>query len=394
MPDLKIFATHPVQYLVPFYRELIEAGLEIEVGYYHQGTAGRVGRDAEFGIDIEWDIDLLTGYRYHIFLSQMATYTVSEQIKLAPKFLRWASRGRQTPLLLIGWSLEIVWLVWLLRNSCRAPVMLLSETTPLSFAASPKPRWRRALLSWLLRNTSACLFIGTRNRDFYSTMQVPDERLFFVPYSIDNARFSREALKCMPRRQELCQQYGLDPGLPAFLSCGKLIPKKRPLQLFEAYMAAGLKDRAQLLYVGEGMLRPEIECRIQNAGARHVHLIGFFNQTQMPLAYVLGEILCLISDPTETWGLVVNEALACGRPVIVSETVGCAPDLVGEENGWVVPLDDLDMLVKTLLNAYERREEWPRIGQRGREKVAEHKFSAMAAGVRSALACISKGNSS
>jgi glycosyltransferase involved in cell wall biosynthesis len=168
------------------------------------------------------------------------------------------------------------------------------------------------------------------------------------------------------------------------LFCGKLIPKKRPLQLLEAYLAAGFSDRAQLLYVGEGELRGQIEKRAREAGARHVHLLGFFNQTQMPLAYVLGEVLCLISDPGETWGLVVNEAMACGRPVIVSDTVGCGPDLVSPENGWVVPLDDDAALRATLIKALEARERWPAMGDRGRERVAGHNFAAMAAGVQAA----------
>jgi glycosyltransferase involved in cell wall biosynthesis len=385
LSDLKILSSHPVQYHVPFFRAMIAEGIDIAVGYYHQGTAGRIGHDDEFGMDFEWDIDLLDGYPHRMFIEGRAKYHWLEQIKVAPRLLSWALQDRQTPLLLMGWFNELIWLIWLLRIFSQAPTIAMSETTPLSFAATTKPRWRVSLLRWLLQHTTAILFIGSRNRAFLSEMGVSEERLFHVPYSIDNARFSAEANRLMPERHMLCHHYGLDSELPTFLFCGKLIHKKRPLQLLEAYLAADLADRAQLLYVGEGELRPELKHRIQVLGLKHVHVLGFLNQTEMPLAYALGELLCLISEPAETWGLVVNEALACGRPVIISEMVGCSVDLVGIENGWVIPFDNHDKLTQTLLNAFRNYADWPCMGEQGREKVAGYTFTSMAKGAKAAL---------
>jgi glycosyltransferase involved in cell wall biosynthesis len=213
--------------------------------------------------------------------------------------------------------------------------------------------------------------------------------LFHVPYSIDNEFFATQATAMRKMRDALCQSYGLSPTLPTFLFCGKLIEKKRPLQLLEAYIAGNLQEQAQLIYVGEGILRPQIEERIRSARLRHVKLIGFLNQSQMPLAYVLGDVLCLLSEPTETWGLVVNEALVCGRPVIVATSVGCAPDLVTEQNGWVVPLDDHAVLVQTLKLALERRVDWVAMGAAGGDRVQTHTFKAMANGTIAALQAIS-----
>ena len=380
-----ILSSHPVQYHVPFFRALIAEGVDMAVGYYHQGTAGQVGHDDGFGIDVAWDIDLLSGYPHRIFVAGSANYQWLEQIKVAPQLLSWALKDRQTPLLLMGWFTELMWLIWLLRIFRQAPTIVMSETTPLSFSAIPKPHWRILLLRWLLQHTTANLFIGNRNRAFLREMGVLEERLFHVPYSIDNMRFATEAKRLLPERHKLCHQYGLDPEMPTFLFSGKFIQKKRPLQLLETYLSAGLADRAQLLYVGEGELRPELEQRIQALDLKHVHLLGFLNQTQMPMAYVLGELLCLISEPTETWGLVVNEALACGRPVIVTDTVGCTTDLVNFENGWVTTLDDHSELTRMLLLAIERRADWNKMGENGRKKVAQNTFSAMARGVVSAL---------
>jgi glycosyltransferase involved in cell wall biosynthesis len=385
LAQLRILSSHPVQYHVPFFQRIASEGVEIEVGYYHQGTAGRVSHDAGFGIDINWDIDLLSGYSYKIFLEDTPNYRLSEQLKLVHPMVSWALKNRQIPLLIMGWFSELIWLIWLLRILLHAPVIMMCETTPLSFAAASKPRWRIMLLNWLLQHTTANLYIGSRNRDFLLASGVSARVLFPAPYSIDNDRFAAEADRLLPQRRELCRRFGLDPALPTLLFCGKLIGKKRPLQLLDAYLSAGLADRAQLVYVGEGELRSELEHQIQTLGLQHVHLLGFFNQNDMPLAYVLGELLCLISEPTETWGLVVNEALACGRPVIVSTTVGCGPDLVEIENGWVTQLNDHQRLTETLLLALDRREEWTNMGKAGRTRVSKNTFSEMAAGAVSAL---------
>jgi glycosyltransferase involved in cell wall biosynthesis len=383
--DLKILASHPTQYHALFFKELVTEGLDIDVGYYHQGSAGRKSYDEEFGINIAWDIDLLTGYTHHIFCKGVANFGMTEQIRLAPQIIYWSLQNTLTPLLLMGWFTELMWLIWLLRILTRGPILLMSETTPGSFVSTTKPAWRVGLLRWLLQHTNANLYIGSRNRDFLLNMGVAEERLFHTPYSIDNMRFSSEADRLSVDRQKLCEQCGLDPELPTFLYSGKLIHKKRPLQLLEAYRSAGLADKAQLLYVGEGKLRPKLERRVRELDLKHVHLLGFLNQTQMPLGYVLGEVLCLISDPTETWGLVVNEALACGIPVIVTDTAGCCPDMVDFENGWIVPLDDHNQLTKTLLLAFNQRADWIKMGELGRIKVAKNTFSAMAGGVLSAI---------
>jgi glycosyltransferase involved in cell wall biosynthesis len=385
MTDLKILESHPVQYHAPLFKEISHKGINIEVAYTHQGAAGQEVRDTGFGIDFAWDLDLLSGYPYRIFNRELDKYQKFRQINFTYKHLTWSLLDKRTPLLLMGWFAEFVWLIWLLRIFSHAPTIVFSETTPLSFAATPKPRWRVLLLRWLLQHTTANLFIGRCNRVFLREMGVNEERLFHVPYSIDNLRFEVEVDRLMPERYKLCQQYGLNPEIPVFLFCGKLIQKKRPLELLEAYLAADLADQAQLLYVGEGELRPQLEQRIQALDLKHVHMLGFLNQTQMPLAYVLGELLCLISGPTETWGLVVNEALACGRPVIISDKVGCGPDLVSPENGWVTPLDDQCKLVETLIIAFEKRADWKHMGEFGRKRVAQNTFSSMAGGVIAAL---------
>lgn len=388
---LKIFAGHPVQYLAPLFRELTNSHLEIEVKYYHAGMAMKQTLDPEFGLSIKWDIDLLRGYLSSYF-RENATYSIAEQVKLAPRIILWALRDRKTPLLLIGWFAEIVWLIWLFRVLLGAPTLTFEDNTVQSYAVFPKPKWRMKMLAWLLCHSTAHLYVGTRNREFLCSMGVSAERLYLAPHSVDNERFDRSVQQLMPVREQLCSKYGLDPHLPTFLCCGKLIPKKRPVELLDAFIDAGLKDHAQLLFVGDGVQRAELERRIKNEQLKHVHILGFLNQTEMPIAYVLGEILCLVSDSTETWGLVVNEASACGRPVIVSENVGCMPDLVSTQNGWIVRgVDNRQALAAIVRQAYDERDRWGSMGNVGRSIVAGHTYDAMVKGMRLALTNLTGG---
>ncbi len=386
LKNLRILASHPVQYQVQLFRELASKGQNIEVGYYHRGTAGNVGHDRDFGIDISWDIDLLSNYPYHFFLNKTASYQILEQIKIFPRLAIWALKNRSEPILFVGWFAEVVWLIWLLAILIRKPVFVYGDNTPMSFSAVPKPAWRIGFLRWLLRHTSAGFFAGSLSKRFYLNMGMSNNQLYPALHCIDNQRFASEAQRLSTQRVALCMRYRINPDMPTFLFCGKFIPKKRPLELLEAYCAAELMDKAQLVYVGEGMLRLDLERRIQALGLKHVHLLGFLNQTQMPLAYVIGELLCLISSPTETWGLVVNEAMACGRPVIVADSVGCTPDLVDETNGWVVAGNDPAALAQALRRAYAERQSWGEKGAQSLKKISRHTYAVMAEGVIKALA--------
>lgn len=367
---LRVLASHPVQYHVPYYRALIAAGIDLAVGYFHPGTAAGVAYDRGFGRAFRWDVDLLSGVPHHFFSQTSGDYSRRAQMRAAPALLRWALAERRTPLLLVGWFAPLAYAAWLARTGLRMPTLLFTETTPRTWARQPKPRWRAALTSGLCRRAAACLAIGTENARFYKERGVAPQRIFRTPYSIDNERFAARAATLRHERHALCTQYGLDPALPTFVFCGKFEPVKRPLLLLEAYLAAGLAEKAQLVYVGDGALRPALAARIEAAGAKNVHLIGFLNQSEMPAAYVLGEVLCLVSE-AETWGLVVNEALACGRPVIGTRA-GAVPELVDESVGQLAVPHDAASFADAIASLYDRDTE--ALGRAARERALRYSW--------------------
>ena len=180
-----------------------------------------------------------------------------------------------------------------------------------------------------------------------------NEQLYPAPYCVDNARFQKQAEELMPRRFQIRQEWGIPDKAYCVLFVGKFIPKKRPLDLVHAVSNGPLNRSGRLvhlLFAGSGELGPEIRRRctvifekenenwpslrggISSEAEAISHppasFVGFLNQTEISKAYVAADCLVLPSDARETWGLVVNEAMACGTPCIVNNACGCHEDLV------------------------------------------------------------------
>jgi glycosyltransferase involved in cell wall biosynthesis len=132
--------------------------------------------------------------------------------------------------------------------------------------------------------------------------------------------------------------------------------------------------------VGDGALRPAVEEEIRTTGAP-IHLTGFLNQSAIPDAYGAADALVLASE-TETWGLVVNEAMACGLPAVVSDRVGCAADLVTDgETGFVYPCADVPALASRLARLASEPALVNRLSDAARKRVAVYSVKEAADGL-------------
>ena len=171
---------------------------------------------------------------------------------------------------------------------------------------------------------------------------------------------------------------------------GKFIKKKRPLDFVQAIaqQASGI-DSIQGLMVGDGPLRAHCEQIIAHLKVP-IRFTGFLNQSAIAGAYAAADALVLPSDGGETWGLVVNEAMACGLPCIVSDKVGCGPDLIaGNETGIVYPVGDVNVLATSMGNMAANLSNLRAMGLRARRRVQEHSVSAAVSGVLECLAAVS-----
>lgn len=343
-PHVLAVASHPIQYQAPWFRALALApGIDFSVLFVQQPDAQQQGRG--FGLPFTWDIPLLDGYRWrpvpelrgrgglHGFFTTRIAHPVRLLRDLDPDVL-----------LLTGWH---VWpLLQMLLVAWRAgvPVIMRGESNALR----RRPSAVRLLHRLLLARCAAFLPIGRASRAFYRGYGF--HRLFDAPYFVDNARFAEAAGTALAHRAELRARWSIPAAAVCYCYAGKLEPKKRIVDLLQALrIATGRDTRVHLLVVGTGELLPTARALVEEH-ALPVTFAGFLNQTEIPSAYVASDCLVLPSDYGETWGLVVNEAMACGRPAIVSDRVGCAADLVTDGvTGAVFPFGDVGALAERLV---------------------------------------------
>jgi glycosyltransferase involved in cell wall biosynthesis len=207
------------------------------------------------------------------------------------------------------------------------------------------PRWRAAAKAAIfpvaLRAFSAALYVGERSRDFYRHYGYPEARLFPSPHCVDTDWFRAQALASVD--QPLRAELGIGPDEAVVLFAGKLESIKRPLDLVAAAQRVRAGRPLNLVFAGAGPLEAEIR-QAAAEGSTRVHMLGFRNQSEMPRIYAGADVLCLPSEH-ETWGLVANEALACGTPIVVSDTCGCSPDLAADgQAGVTFKKADIDAL--------------------------------------------------
>jgi glycosyltransferase involved in cell wall biosynthesis len=364
-PRLGVLASHVIQYQAPLYQQLSRRGLvDLEVAFLSD-IGARTFYDPAFGVRLAWDTDVLGGYRW-LLLAPGSRGAVSWPARLAG-WLR-----RQDAVVLHGHARPAMLFA---AAACRAmgvPYLLRGDAQPRPASRGPRVLARHALAWATVRGAAAALSAGQLNAAFYRRYgPVP---LFAAPYSVDSVRFATVAAAARAERAGRLTSLGLDPRLPVVVFSGKLIPRKRPLDVIQAVAQAD--GMLNLLVLGDGPLREEVR-RFERS--LPVRCLGFVNQADLPGWYACGDVLALSSD-REPWGLVVNEGMACGLVPVVSDAVGCAPDLV-EGVGEVYPAGDVGALARALDRV---RHDLPARREKARARLAGFTIAATAHGFEQA----------
>jgi glycosyltransferase involved in cell wall biosynthesis len=226
---------------------------------------------------------------------------------------------------------------------------------------NPLKQWlkykiRQLILTHVYGFVDKAFYVGSNNKAYYLAHGLKERQLVFAPHAIDNERFfdsevNQYEYKALQWRREL----GFDDDDFVVLFCGKFETKKNPLLLWNAIEKLR-KAKPQIpikaLFIGNGHLEGELLKR--NNQTLDAKFLPFQNQSQMPLVYRMANLFCLPSQgPEETWGLAVNEAMACGRLVIVSDKVGCAIDLATKPPHHLFRSGNMDDLMEKITLAYE-----------------------------------------
>ena len=382
--------SHPIQYQAPLLRYIV-AHSNIELtAFFLSDFSVRSYRDEGFGTAVEWDVPLLDGYPSEVLPSLGGNQRVTSVLPLVHGLARRLRSDRFDALWMHGYTHPANLRALIVAKSQGIKVLVRAETQMgAAGGSSSVRRIKEPILRRLFGNVDAFLSIGSLNTAYYRRYGVPDAKIFSVPYAVDNEFFQKQAQLAHPGREDLRCSLGLMPGRPIILFASKLLRRKRAGDLLEAYQRLSPDGRGEplpyLLFVGDGEERLALEEKSKETGWSSIRFLGFKNQTDLPALFDLCDVFVLPSE-AEQWGLIVNEVMNAAKPVIVTDEVGAAPDLVRDgENGYVVPVGDIAALALRLKEVTGDAENARRMGERSLEIIEKWGFKEDLEGLAQAL---------
>jgi glycosyltransferase involved in cell wall biosynthesis len=256
------------------------------------------------------------------------------------------SRARPHAILCGGYNYLASWQAAWWAKSHKLPMLLWSEST-----IHDHRRGRRGVEFMKTRFTRLCegfLAAGKSSRDYLISMGAARERVFIAPDAVDVEFYATLAHQARQHQPEVRARQALPSRY--FLYAGRLVPEKGVFDLLAAYAKLEESERSQigLVFAGDGVSRFQLEQRATPIQPGCVRFCGFVHREDLAELYALAEAL-VFPTHSDPWGLVVNEAMACGLPIIATEVAGCVPDLVeNAANGFVVPAGNAEELARAM----------------------------------------------
>lgn len=259
-------------------------------------------------------------------------------------------------------------MAWCRRHRRGAAVIMSTTEQDVTRSA-----WKERMKRVLIGQFDAALAAGSRQRDYLTRLGLPSERIFFTSNAVDNAFFRNGAAAARRTPQAWRHLPGLGDPTPFFLTSNRFVKRKNLDGLLDAYARYrdGTAQPWRLLLLGDGAERSRLEAIVEERSIGGVTFCGFRQIEELPAYYGLASAFV---HPTwlDQWGLVINEAMATGLPVVVSDRSGCAPDLVHEgRNGFAFDPADPEALPRLLARlAATPASERHLMGKRSQEIVA------------------------
>ncbi len=349
MKKLAIIITHPIQYYSPLFQLITQRNkIQIKVFYTWEQSQDKIF-DKKFGKEIKWDVPLLDGYDY-TFVKNSSRKPGSANFMgvVNPTLINEIKQWQAGALLVFGWNHHSHFRAMRYFKG-KIPVYFRGDSTLLDEKSSIKTLARCIWLKYVYRYIDYAFYVGTNNKNYYLKHGLNQKQLIFAPHAIDNERFYDKDGDYQKQAFSYRKQLNIDEQDLVFLFAGKFEVKKNPLILIDA---AKFFPQYKFVFVGNGILEQEMK---RKAG-KNILFLPFQNQSQMPAIYRIANIFVLPSLYNETWGLAVNEAMACGKAIIASDKVGCAVDLIkNAENGYIFKagsLNDLKEKIELSLKKY------------------------------------------
>jgi glycosyltransferase involved in cell wall biosynthesis len=394
---LAYLVSHPIQYQAPLLRRIAqEPDIDLTV-FFGSDFSVRDYKDEGFGVGVKWDVPLLDGYRHEFLPSLRDNATVGVASPLNYGILRrLRGRGNHSEA-----AFDVLWVHgyatvnalhgMLAAKALGIPVLLRAESWLKDRArGGAKLAVKHLFFEALKQMVDGVMPIGTLNAAYWRHYLGEDFPASLMPYAVDNDYFQKQSQQARTRREELLTELKLDPSRPVILFASKLQSRKRCEDLLEAYKnlspGDGIEPDPYLVIVGDGEERAALERRAAESGFTGVRFCGFRNQSELPRFFDIASVFVLPSRH-EPWGLIVNEVMNAGRAVIVSDEVGCQPDLITDGvEGCIFPAVDVKALTAALRRVLATPETAARMGQRGLERIQTWSFEEDVRGLRQAIA--------
>lgn len=380
--------SHPIHYHIPLFKKMTQDGRIEPIVYFCSDFGVKEETDPLLGVKVKWDIPLLEGYKYKFL----------KNFSLRPSFKFWGQmnpgiipvlfKGKYDALVVYGYSYVTNWMAILGAWMTRTPIILGGEMV----LRPDRPWWKRAIkwmaMKFIFWRSRAFISIGSFSDKFYKHYGVSDDKIFSTPYAVDNDRFMEAKKKIEPFRDELRKKLNIKTGDIAILFMGKLVSGKRPFDLLKAYEFLVFERKISnisLIFVGEGILRPELEKYAKENNIPNVYFAGFKNQSELPDYYAISDIF-VSPSVSDVSPLVVNEAMCFSLPIIISDAVYSARDYVKQgENGFIFSVGNTRQLSENLSDLIGNGEKRKKFGGKSLEIIKLHSYESQIQGILSAV---------
>lgn len=340
--------SHPIQYFSPLFVEMAkQPEIDLLVLYCtDENVKGHI--DEGFGVNVKWDIPLLDGYNYKFLKNNSWKPGLFKGFFGLINFevVKLLYHEKNSILIIHGWSYftNVLTIIFAAFIGCKVCVRG-DNPFKLETLKSKKLRLLKKIVlrSLLFKFIDYFLYVGKQNKEYYKYYGVPEPKLIFTPHAVNNEMFKKEYDRLKDSKIKTKEELGLPKDKLIILFVGKLINIKRPVDLLEAYKLLDNSNCA-LVFVGDGELKNDMDNFISDNNLKNVFITGFINQKEISKYYSIADIFVLPSQ-SETWGLVINEAMNFGLPIIISDMVGADDDLVVVGyNGYKYKCGDINEL--------------------------------------------------
>jgi glycosyltransferase involved in cell wall biosynthesis len=350
---IAIYGMHPIPYQAPIFKKAAQhPKLDVTV-LYGDSLGVELNFIPGFNTELKWDVPLLDGYR-HIFFKNYSRKRITGFFsRVNPGIFWYIVRTDFRVLLIHGHFTFTAWLAFFAGKISGKKIIIRGEAIPKKDPISKKKALGRYFLSIYLSATDAVMYSCSRNKSYWLSLKVPEEKMFFLSCAVDNAYLQKERQRLLPGREKMRISLGIGSNDFVVLFCARFTNRKRPLDLIDAVASLGLRNIV-ILFVGDGPERQNMELASQKKNIRAV-FTGFVNQSQLPRYYNVANCYAILSE-YDASPKTLNEALNFGLPIICSNMVGTSDDLViHEHNGFMVKVGDIHNIGECLKSLSKSR---------------------------------------